>query len=1194
MRAFRHRDRTGEKTPVTHGNRHQNKRVFAKAQERAPTSRPVPYASVEPHTTFEHAEQQNVGTANPHSTAETRTPASSTNKATSSAQTGNDPEAAPALDTVTSAQDAEVQHTAPRRAQLHSLRITTPLRHKGWSRFLIKHDLLVKYPNIPHYIQHGADAGIPKITQTYIPPNCPSTIIHSSAFEEIVQREFDKDRYSGPFSREDVEQQIGPFQTSPLSMVPKAGKSGKFRLIQNLSFPRNHPTFRSINHALDSDAFPCTWGTFSTICTLVDNLPPGSQGACRDVAEAYRIIPLAPNQWPGLVVRLTESDKFGINKCNSFGSATAGGQRSNTSCHKTNKPEQVVYMAILLMRWPTSSEQKESALRANGLTTKPSSAYFEPTWKTTTRRESPSEKSSEKLEGGSNKVEGYGQGVDRCQMAESKNLMKTWISPSETWPQTKITDTPMTCRTSTAFPKNLESHGNVPKTLTSLLPSPSSVSSGTLRKRRSAYGQRRKSNISMRSKSGKNREHTPWRRLKNSTESFCMRLWLTQMEDPTSPAWKPCSEYFTTIRTCHVPHQDKFPQTSTGGLTNSPNQPSEEASQRHTRSMISLLSQMQVRPQALQSSSVHTGERGSSSQGGTPIRGTLDGPKLWGSNSSHEPSRNSTQPGGNTSRFTETTKGLSKGGKEVVAETLASMRFSNVLQNLREMRTSSSTQDTSGAPKTQQTIHPEADTHRNPSSYPPFNSPTNSAASSSTTTIIQMNVLSRMTSLDRRYRPYPNRHQTQQNEPGTSKKKTSSTLSPDASTKPKLRSNGTNFGQNRFGQQRAQMRATGTNTVGNYPPDLTPAPSPLRPHCPAKDRLRLWKPIATVKQTNGTDPPLLIADEERVREVLAAAYSDSTKATYGTGLLAFHVFCDKKGVDEQHRAPCGQSLLANFISILIGDYSAKAIENYTYGLRAWHVVHRIPWKINSTELQTLFASAAKNQPSESAKELRPPCTVEDITAIREKLNLKDPFDAAVFACLTTTFWAVARLGEFTVPRLDAFDPKIHVKRSNMNTNVTDRHGNIVTTIFIPWTKAAKSRGEELNWATQPQTRADPEEAMRNHLRINQFDDNTHLFQHQWKGSSRPMSRNVFLTRIRKALAAAKRENITGHSLRIGGTLEYMLRGIEFPVVQFKGRWASEKAFAGYLRQHGQILAPYMQANPELQNRFIRLAMPPVR
>lgn len=389
-------------------------------------------------------------------------------------------------------------------------------------------------------------------------------------------------------------------------------------------------------------------------------------------------------------------------------------------------------------------------------------------------------------------------------------------------------------------------------------------------------------------------------------------------------------------------------------------------------------------------------------------------------------------------------------------------------------------------------------------------------------------------------------------------------------------------------------QTTNSSTAGHFPPNLTPFPSTLRPLCSAKDRLRLWKPATPSCATSGAEPLLPTADEERIREVLAEGYSDSTKATYGTGLLVFHVFCDKKEIDELQRAPCSQNLLSSFISTLVGDYSAQAVENYTYGLRAWHIIHRIPWKVNSVELRTLFASAAKNQPPESTKAQQNPCTIEDLTAIRENLNLKDPFDAAVFACLTTTFWSVARLGEFTIPNLNAFDPDRHVKRGDLNPDVTDRHGNKITTIFIPWTKGSKSQGEELNWAAQPQTGADPEEAMRNHLKLNKFNDGQHLFQHHWRSKSRPMLKSIFLTRIRKALADAKRKPLTGHSLRIGGTLEYLLRGIDFPVVRVKGRWASETAFTGYLRKHGQILAPYMQAHPELQNRFVRLAMPPVR
>jgi hypothetical protein len=71
--------------------------------------------------------------------------------------------------------------------------------------------------------------------------------------------------------------------------------------------------------------YPCTWGTFATICFTIHNLPPGSQAAIRDVAEAYRTIPITPDQWLGLVVKLLDDDEFAINTCNNFGLTSAGG-----------------------------------------------------------------------------------------------------------------------------------------------------------------------------------------------------------------------------------------------------------------------------------------------------------------------------------------------------------------------------------------------------------------------------------------------------------------------------------------------------------------------------------------------------------------------------------------------------------------------------------------------------------------------------------------------------------------------------------------------------------------------------------------------------------------------------------------------------------------------------------------------------
>ena len=81
--------------------------------------------------------------------------------------------------------------------------------------------------------------------------------------------------------------------------------------------------------------------------------------------------------------------------------------------------------------------------------------------------------------------------------------------------------------------------------------------------------------------------------------------------------------------------------------------------------------------------------------------------------------------------------------------------------------------------------------------------------------------------------------------------------------------------------------------------------------------------------------------------------------------------------------------------------------------------------------------------------------------------------------------------------------------------------------------------------------------------------------------------------LSKAALGCHLDPLQGHGIRIGSTLEYLLRGVPFEVVKVKGRWASD-AFLLYLRKHAQILAPYMQADPVLHEAFTRLTMPPVR
>ncbi|KAH9007456.1 hypothetical protein EDB83DRAFT_2597184 [Lactarius deliciosus] len=106
---------------------------------------------------------------------------------------------------------------------------------------------------------------------------------------------------------------------------------------------------------------------------------------------------------------------------------------------------------------------------------------------------------------------------------------------------------------------------------------------------------------------------------------------------------------------------------------------------------------------------------------------------------------------------------------------------------------------------------------------------------------------------------------------------------------------------------------------------------------------------------------------------------------------------------------------------------------------------------------------------------------------------------------------------------------------------------------------------------------------------------TQIFEPSWAGKAlrRALTKGKFLERVDEAVHAAGLEPLQGHGIRIGSTLEYLLRGVPFDVVKAKGRWAGD-SFALYLRKHVVIIAPYIQAIPALHETFIRYSMPPVR
>ena len=372
-----------------------------------------------------------------------------------------------------------------------------------------------------------------------------------------------------------------------------------------------------------------------------------------------------------------------------------------------------------------------------------------------------------------------------------------------------------------------------------------------------------------------------------------------------------------------------------------------------------------------------------------------------------------------------------------------------------------------------------------------------------------------------------------------------------------------------------------------------PPSSHLRPPCPAKERLHRWRPASSRTPLNdlGQPQPLTPLMLARVESVLQMAWAPSTAETYGTSLAAFHWFCNQADIAEADRAPASRDLLEVFASALVGVYSLSTINNYLAAVRAWHIIHGLELKTHKPTMDALLKAAIIMAPPDAQRAKRPPLRLEKIDTIKSLLALDKPLDSAVFACLTTTFWGTTRLGEFTLPDKIHFDATTHIARSAIR-QVTDREGNVAWVFRVPRTKTEVA-GEDIYWAPQPSSTSDPLQALQNHFRVNGPPPDGHLFAYKHGTSYRPLRKKRFLERINDLLMKVRQETIQGHSIRIGSTLEYLLRGMSFEALKVKGRWSSD-AYTKYLRAHAEIMAPYIQENPTLREELVQRTIPPIQ
>ncbi|KAG6326410.1 hypothetical protein ID866_12680 [Astraeus odoratus] len=205
------------------------------------------------------------------------------------------------------------------------------------------------------------------------------------------------------------------------------------------------------------------------------------------------------------------------------------------------------------------------------------------------------------------------------------------------------------------------------------------------------------------------------------------------------------------------------------------------------------------------------------------------------------------------------------------------------------------------------------------------------------------------------------------------------------------------------------------------------------------------------------------------------------------------MFYDTRGILDTDRCPLPQLILLSFVSTYTGVYSGSTLSNYVAGLRAWHLLHGRPWLIDADTLKATIEGVARLAPPSSKCPQHAPFTPDIISLFKSQLNLDSPLDAAIFACTTICFWCIARLGEFTIPSINAFNPAKHITRSCIS-QVVDRNSFTVWKFHLPQTKTSQNtgHGESVQCACQDGP-SNPIAALKNHLCINAVTPDKHLF-----------------------------------------------------------------------------------------------------
>ena len=123
----------------------------------------------------------------------------------------------------------------------------------------------------------------------------PSALEHPEVVDKYLQEERQLRRVLGPFTPEEVP----GTQVSKFGVIPKSNQPGKWRLIVDLSSPKE----ACVNDGIQKERCSLQYVKIDEVVDTIVSLGGGTELAKIDIKSAYRIVPIHPEDKPLLGMR---------------------------------------------------------------------------------------------------------------------------------------------------------------------------------------------------------------------------------------------------------------------------------------------------------------------------------------------------------------------------------------------------------------------------------------------------------------------------------------------------------------------------------------------------------------------------------------------------------------------------------------------------------------------------------------------------------------------------------------------------------------------------------------------------------------------------------------------------------------------------------------------------------------------------